>query len=139
MEDVFRFTLAEELEMGLRLTLALVFGAVVGWEREHAQKPAGLRTLALVSLGAAAFSLVSVFGFDDPNTARVAAGIVTGIGFLGAGAIFRSGDTVVGLTTAASIWAIAAVGMLVGAGMYALSGVATVLLLIALRILPKVR
>lgn len=126
--------------MAIRLLLAAIFGAAVGYEREHAEKPAGMRTLALISLGAAAFTLASIYGFgvgSDP--ARVAAQVVTGVGFLGAGAILRSGFNVRGLTTAASIWAIAGVGVAVGAGMYLLSGVGTLLILIILHLLPKGR
>lgn len=139
MDDIFRFSVSDEIEMGIRLLLAAVLGAIVGFERGHAEKPAGLRTMSLVSLGAAAFTIVSSFAFEDADPTRIAAGIVTGIGFLGAGAILRSGATVIGLTTAASIWAVAAVGVAVGAGMYILAAVATVLLLIILQILPRGR
>lgn len=88
--------------MVVRILLALVLGGIVGFQRERADKPAGMRTLTLISVGAALFTVVSIYGFDaDP--ARVAAGIVTGIGFLGAGSIIRRGEGVVeGLTTAAT-------------------------------------
>lgn len=143
LEDPFRFTTAQELEMAVRLVLAGVFGAAIGWERDMAEKPAGLRTLSLVSMGAALFSLISQFGFPvtegfrDPS--RVAAQIVTGIGFLGAGTILISGARVRGLTTAASIWVTASIGMAVGSGMYIISVVGTVLSLIVLRVLPRGR
>jgi putative Mg2+ transporter-C (MgtC) family protein len=140
MDEIFRFSVGTEVEMAIRLLLAAIFGAAVGYEREQAEKPAGMRTLALISLGAAAFTLVSIHGFGvgaDPS--RVAAQVVTGIGFLGAGAILRLGLTVRGLTTAASIWAIAAVGVAVGAGMYIISAVGTILTLIILHLLPKGR
>lgn len=125
-----------EIEMSARLLLAALLGAGVGYEREHADKPAGLRTHTLVSLGAALFTVVSLYGFDgvgDP--ARVAAQIVTGIGFLGAGAILRNEATIKGLTTAASIWTTAAIGMAVGVGMYAMSVVTTLIVLAILRLI----
>ena len=117
-------------EMVLRLVLAVALGAVIGFQRERAGKPAGLRTNTLICLGAALFTIVSVSGFSmDP--ARVAAGIVTGIGFLGAGAIImrREEGMVIGLTTAATIWAVAAIGLAVGLGMYLVAVVASALVL----------
>ena len=131
-----------ELEIILRLLLAAVFGMAIGYQREHVGKPAGLRTHALVCLGAALFTIVSVYGFKsslvDPS--RVAAGVVAGVGFLGAGVIFRGfrGDRVAGLTTAASIWATAAVGLAAGVGMYLISFIAAVIC-VALLMAPKVR
>lgn len=127
--------------MTARLLLAAVFGAVIGWQREQAAKPAGLRTLTLVSVGSAIFTIASIYGFGprsiDP--ARVAAQVVSGIGFLGAGTILRMGLTVHGLTTAASIWAVAAVGLAVGAGLYIFAAVGTVLLFLMLNYLPRSR
>jgi len=140
MDDIFRFSIGTEVEIAIRLLLAVVFGAVVGYEREHAEKPAGMRTLALVSLGAAAFTLASIYGFGlGADPARVAAQVVTGVGFLGAGTILRSGFNVRGLTTAASIWAIAGIGVAVATGMYIVSGVGTLLILVILHFLPKDR
>jgi putative Mg2+ transporter-C (MgtC) family protein len=111
-----------DLEMMARIVLAFALGALLGWERERAGRPAGLRTFMMVTAGSAAFTLVSIYGFIDQGTirdpARVAAQIVTGIGFLGAGTIWRTPSTVRGLTTAATIWFAAAVGMMVGAGLY---------------------
>jgi putative Mg2+ transporter-C (MgtC) family protein len=111
----------QDLEMMLRLTLALVLGAIIGFERESVDRPAGLRTHILVALGSAAFTLVSSAGFAGQGTvrdpARVAAQVVTGIGFLGAGTIWRTRDTVRGLTTAASIWVVAACGMMAASGL----------------------
>ena len=138
-DEIFRFSVSDELEMGIRLLLAAVVGAVIGFERKQAEKPAGLRTLSLVSLGACAFTLASIFGFQTENPARVAAQVVTGVGFLGAGTILRSGFNIKGLTTAASIWSVAAIGMALGTGMYILSGIGTVLILIVLHALPKGR
>jgi len=123
-----------ELEMVLRLLLAAALGAIIGYQRERAGKPAGLRTHILICLGAALFTVASIYGFgavSDP--ARIAAGIVAGIGFIGAGAILRSGEGIVaGLTTAATIWAVAGIGLTAGAGLYLISAVATALMLIVL-------
>ena len=123
-----------EVEMVLRLLLAAALGAIIGYQRERAGKPAGLRTHILICIGAALFTVSSLYGFGavaDP--ARVAAGIVAGIGFLGAGAIIRRGEGVVeGLTTAATIWAVAAVGLAAGAGLYLVSAVTTAIILIVL-------
>ena len=123
-----------EVEMVLRLLLATALGAVIGYQRERAGKPAGLRTHILICAGAALFTVASLYGFGaaaDP--ARIAAGIVAGIGFLGAGAIIRRGEGVVaGLTTAATIWAVAAIGLAAGAGLYIVSAVTTAITLIVL-------
>jgi putative Mg2+ transporter-C (MgtC) family protein len=111
-----------DVEMTIRMVLAFALGALLGWERERAGRPAGLRTFMMVTAGSAAFTLVSIYGFLDQGTvrdpARVAAQIVTGIGFLGAGTIWRTPSTVRGLTTAATIWFAAAVGLMVGSGLY---------------------
>jgi putative Mg2+ transporter-C (MgtC) family protein len=132
LEDIFTLTAREEIEIAIRLLLAAVFGAVVGYERRSADKPAGLRTLSLVAVGSALFTIISTFGFETADQSRVAAQIVTGVGFLGAGTILRSGVTVSGLTTAATIWATAAIGMAVGSGMYIASASGTALILIIL-------
>lgn len=124
-----------ELDMILRLLLSAVLGAVIGYQRERAGKQAGLRTNTLICVGAALFTVVSIYGFDADDTARVAAGVVTGIGFLGAGAIIRSGEGILaGLTTAATIWAVAGIGLAAGAGLYAASAVATAIILAILLI-----
>ena len=123
-----------EVEMVLRLLLATALGAIIGYQRERAGKPAGLRTHILICAGAALFTVASLYGFGaaaDP--ARIAAGIVAGIGFLGAGAIIRRGEGIVaGLTTAATIWAVAAIGLAAGAGLYIVSAVTTAITLIVL-------
>ncbi len=107
---------------------AIVAGAIVGAERERREKPAGLRTLVMVSLGAAVFTMVSfAFTTTTGDSGRVAAQIVTGIGFLGAGVILHARGTVTGTTTASSIWVTAAIGMVVGAG-YACAGLGLSLL-----------
>ena len=110
----------------LRLVVALVLGAIVGLERELHGRPAGLRTHGLVCLGSALFTMLSVgLGQGSADPGRVAAGIVTGIGFLGAGTIMRHGSFVQGLTTAASIWVAAAIGMACGVAWYPLAVIAS--------------
>ena len=118
------------LETFLSLLLAVALGAMVGVEREVTHKPAGLRTHMLVSLGAALFTIVSIIFSIDP--ARIAAGIVAGIGFIGAGTIWAEKDKVKGITTAASLWATAAIGLTAGIGDYPLAAVVTVLVVIIL-------
>jgi putative Mg2+ transporter-C (MgtC) family protein len=129
----------EDLIMMLRVLTAFLLGGLVGWERERMQRPAGLRTHMLVAAGAACFTVASIYGFAGEGTnrdpARLAAQIVSGIGFLGAGVIFRTGGSVRGLTTAASIWMVAALGVLAGQGLYWVASFATVLTWFALRVL----
>ena len=126
-----------DLELMLRILMAFALGGVIGYERETIQRPAGLRTHMLVAAGSAAFTIVSIYAFVGQGTvrdpARVAAQIVAGVGFLGAGTIWRTSSTVRGLTTAASIWLVAAVGMLVGTGLYVLAIFTTVCGFAALR------
>ena len=123
-----------EVEMILRLLLAAALGAIIGYQRERAGKPAGLRTHTLICVGAALFTIASLYGFGvmaDP--ARIAAGIVAGIGFIGAGAIIRREEGIVaGLTTAATIWVVASIGLAAGAGLYLISAVTTAVILIVL-------
>ena len=124
METVINF------EVILGLLLATALGAVVGIEREITIKPAGLRTHMLVSLGSCLFTIISV-GFDfDP--ARIASGIVAGIGFIGAGAIWAEKDKIRGITTALSLWVTAAIGFTVGIGDYPLALVVTGLVFLIL-------
>jgi putative Mg2+ transporter-C (MgtC) family protein len=128
-----------ELEMVVRILVALGLGAAIGYERERAKKPAGLRTHILIALGAALFTVASLFGFGSTaDAARVAAGVVAGIGFIGAGAIIHrgGGDIVAGLTTAATIWAVAAIGLAAGAGLFLVAGVTTGVTLLVL-VLPR--
>lgn len=117
-------------EQILRLILAAVLGLVIGFERERAHKPAGLRTHMLVCLGSCLFTLVSLEFSIDP--ARVAAGIVTGIGFIGAGTILAERERIVGITTAASLWVTAAIGLTIGIGSYLLAIVATIITMLVL-------
>lgn len=118
------------LDMLLRIGLGLLLGAAVGFERQWRARTAGLRTNALVSLGAALFVMLSAYGFDGGDPTRVAAQVVSGIGFLGAGVIMKRGPSISGLNTAATIWASAAVGCLAGAGSYllAIAGTAAIIL-----------
>lgn len=132
--------LALQLNLALRLLLSAVLGAVIGYEREIHDHPAGMRTHLLVSLGSAAFTVISIYGFTNTGIAneaptdpsRVAAQIVTGIGFLGAGSIIKYGTSVRGLTTAASLWVTAAVGMAVGAGWWLVAIVTTGIVVLSL-------
>lgn len=123
------------LEWSLRLILAALFSGIVGFEREAQHKAAGLRTHMLVGFGAALFTLVGAYAFEGADPSRVAAQIVTGVGFLGAGAIFRQGVNVRGLTTAAGLWAVAAIGMTVGVGIIPGAAVATAITFVILNVL----
>ena len=124
-----------------RLAVAAGLGAAIGIERELDEKAAGLRTHMLVSLGSALFTMVGAYGFEDfasnggvsTDPSRIAAQVVTGIGFLGAGVIFRQGFTIRGLTTAASLWVVAAVGMAAGAGFWKGAVIGTVVGIVSLR------
>jgi putative Mg2+ transporter-C (MgtC) family protein len=128
-----------QLEPLLRLAAGLVLGAAVGWERELQRMPAGFRTHALVGLGAAIFTVVSAFAFAGPvsDPTRIAAQIVTGVGFLGGGAILHYRGSVRGLTTAASLWAVAAVGMAAGAGLYVIAIGGAVLVIVTLDLFDR--
>lgn len=134
------WTLPFHADMFGRLAAAMLMGAFIGFERERGGKPAGVRTHGMVALGAALFTVVSLYGFDGPaDKARVAAQVVTGIGFLGAGAILHQRDSVHGLTTAASLWVTAAIGVSVGVGMTLMSLETSVLVFLLLRFGPRVR
>jgi putative Mg2+ transporter-C (MgtC) family protein len=125
--------LMDNLLIACKLLLAVVLGGLVGWEREVNERPAGLRTHVLVSLGAALVTVISL-SFNGPgmDPSRIAAQIVSGMGFLGAGAILRQGSIVRGLTTAASLWVVAAIGMAAGiGGNYAVIAIFTTLLVFA--------
>jgi len=140
LENLFIFRDIDAITMA-RVFLAFLLGGVVGFERERVRRPAGLRTHMLVSAGCACFTVASVYGFDGMGTvrdpARLAAQIITGIGFLGAGTIFKTGSTVRGLTTASSIWVTAAIGVVAGLGMFWLALFTTLLTWFALRVLKS--
>ncbi len=128
-----------EFDVGIRILAALILGAIIGFERELDDEPAGIRTNMLVSVGAAAFTIISIILSNDP--ARIAAGIVTGIGFLGAGTIFRARDRVKGLTTAAALWCAAAVGLASGMAYYFLAAsiTAAVFFILVAKKITKIR
>ena len=130
-----------DLQMIYRLVLACVLGGLIGLERESGERPAGFRTHILVCTGSCLFMIVSIYGFDDLGTvrdpARLAAQVVTGVGFLGAGTILHQGSNVKGLTTAASIWMVSAIGLTAGVGLYFLSVFATILMLTTLIVFGK--
>jgi putative Mg2+ transporter-C (MgtC) family protein len=123
-----------------KLAVAVVCGGVVGWQREARDRPAGLRTHVLVCLGSAVYTLASLsFSSPPADPGRVAAQVATGMGFLGAGTIIRHGNIVRGLTTAASLWAVAAIGLCVGIGGQAMwiAGIATLIVLLTLTVLRR--
>ena len=129
----------EPLEIGLRLLCAMILGLIVGIEREYTHRPAGMRTHILVALGSCAVMLTGHMIFAQyhpygatPDPARLAAQVIAGVGFLGAGTILRDGANVKGLTTAASLWAVACLGLAVGAGYYVIALVGTVLVILTL-------
>ena len=132
--------MATELDITLRLAVAMLLGGVIGFEREYRAKDAGFRTHFLVALGSALFCIVSQFGFgfELKDSSRVAAQVVSGIGFLGAGTIIFQKNVVRGLTTAAGLWVTAAIGLACGTGMYLPAIVTTLMVLIGLEILSVV-
>lgn len=129
----------QELEIVLRLLLSAALGAIIGFQREESGKEAGLRTNMLICLGSALFTVLSIYAFPGADPSRLAAGIATGIGFIGAGVILhRDGGGVIGLTSAATIWAVAAIGVAAGAGMYYIAPAATVIVFVTL-LLPHIK
>ncbi len=131
------YSLSFELELFFRILFACFLGCLIGWERERHRNvvSAGIRTYGAIALGACVFGIVSL-SIANADSSRVAAQVVTGIGFLGGGIIFRQGDYVTGLTTAATLWATAAVGLAVSVGMY-LIGLLTAVLIFLLLYLPR--
>ena len=125
-----------QLEVILKILLAVLLGGLIGGEREFRDKTAGFRTMIMICLGATLFTLISTYLAGGNSSSGIVAGIVTGIGFLGAGAILREGNHITGLTTASCIWLVAAVGMAVGAGQYVLAGAVTISALIVLWAFP---
>lgn len=136
----------DTLHITLRLLLALLLGGVIGFEREQNNRAAGLRTHILVCLGSTLIMLLSMYGFAEfarldnvrLDPARLAAQVISGIGFLGAGTILFTGKSITGLTTAASLWVVAAIGLAVGAGFYYAAGLACGLALVSLFLLNVV-
>ena len=128
------------LEMLLRLSLAVLLGGFIGLERESHRRPAGFRTHILVCLGSALVMLISIYAFSGTNRdpSRLAAQVVSGIGFLGAGTIMREGTTIKGLTTAASLWVVSGIGLAVGSGFYLSAVAATALAVLTLMYLDSI-
>lgn len=126
------YQLSEDIK---HILLALLIGAAIGAEREYRSKSAGLRTMILVSLGSCLFTILSIRIGDPNNADRIAANIITGIGFLGAGVIFKDDNRVAGITTATTIWMVAALGMAIGSGHYQAAAVGTVAVLFVLMFL----
>jgi len=120
-----------ETEIIIKLVVSAILGGLVGFEREVQRKPAGMRTHSLVCIGSTLFTIISV-NLIGAEPSRIAAGIVTGIGFIGGGMIFKSEDRVRGLTTAAELWVLAAIGVAVGIGFYFASLVATLIVIFIL-------
>lgn len=148
MDDIKYFLIelisSNEAQIIFRILLATCFGALIGLEREHAHRPAGLRTHILVCVGACLVMLTSEFTYNyyhqfSPNMdiARLGAQVISGIGFLGAGTIIRNGSSVKGLTTAASIWAVACIGLATGIGFYFGATIATIVIFICLGYIKK--
>jgi len=125
-----------DYEILLRLLVAMLWGGIVGAEREYRSKSAGFRTMIMISIGACFFTIMSQLIGEESSSDRIASNIVTGIGFLGAGVIFVGDKRLNGITTAATIWVVAAVGMGIGAGFYLFSGAACVLVIFILSVLP---
>lgn len=119
-----------------RILMTVLVGGVIGAEREFHSKSAGFRTMILICLGSMLFTTLSIH-ISSTNTDRIASNIVTGIGFLGAGVIFKSDNRINGITTAATIWAVAALGMGIGDGAYEIVGISTIVILISLLLLTK--
>lgn len=131
----------EELAIVAQIIMAGFFGGAIGFVREHDRKAAGLRTHTLVCIGSTLFMMVSIFmanRFPGADAGRIAAQVVTGIGFIGAGAIIQSGGAVRGLTTATSVWVTAAIGLAVGCGFYTGAAAATLVTLIVIVGLRKI-
>lgn len=130
-------------DAGVRLTLAMLAGGLVGIEREMRRQTAGLRTHILISLGSCLLMMLSIWmpqsvGLDKGDPGRIAAQVVSGIGFLGAGAFIKIGNNVKGMTTAASLWVVAAIGLTIGAGMWVAALITLVFVLVALALLEPV-
>ncbi|MGC8812790.1 MAG: MgtC/SapB family protein [Candidatus Aenigmatarchaeota archaeon] len=124
----------EEFEMVLKLILSVFLGSLIGYEREIRAKPAGLRTHMLICLGSTLLTIMSLTAFPNADTSRMAAYIIVGIGFIGGGTIFQLKEKVIGLTTAASLWVVASIGIAVGVGYYLIASVATLIVYIILRL-----
>ena len=130
------FSLEQQLEMIFRLCLALVLAGVIGYEREKYSKPAGLRTHMVLAIGCTILTILSTSFPETTDNSRLAAAIITGIGFIGAGTVLQTRERIVGLTTAASIWLTASISLAVGTGNYILAVAGTILGYIVLESKP---
>ena len=128
-----------EYELIVRLFLSLLFGAIIGFEREYKSKAAGFRTITIISIGSTLFTICSYKLGGPGNPDRIASNIITGMGFIGAGVIFKDGATVSGLTTAATIWIAAAMGMALGIGEYFVAGLTLGLAIVVLLLFEKIQ
>lgn len=129
-------TFLPDFELVLRVLIACLLGGMIGWERERHGISAGIRTYGAIALGACVFGIVSMGAGPSADPSRIAAQVVTGIGFLGGGLIFREGNYVTGLTTAATLWSTAAVGLAISFGFYVI-GILTAVIIFLLLYLPK--
>ena len=128
-----------ETNLIIQLAVSLLFGAVIGFEREYRSKAAGFRTITIITVGSTLFTILSQKLGVSPNQDRIASNIITGIGFIGAGVIFKDNYSVSGLTTAATIWVSAAIGMALGIGEYIIASVTLGLAMIVLAVFEKVQ
>lgn len=137
--QVISHNIITDFELFFRIIIACALGCLIGWERERHRNivSAGIRTYGAISLGACAFGIMGVY-MTDADPSRMASQVITGIGFLGGGIIFRQGDYVTGLTTAATLWATAAVGLAVSMGLY-LTAFLTALLIFMLLYMPRIK
>jgi len=135
MLEIITTDLQEAQTIIIRILVSFILGVIIGIERGISHKTVGFRTVSLVCVGSTAFTMISMYGFHEVDTSRVAAQIVTGIGFLGAGAILHRGYVTKGLTTAAALWVSAAVGMACGTGMFVLAFIVTLMAVILLWVL----
>ncbi len=136
---ILNIVLPMELDIALKLVLAALLGGLIGWEREEEHRPAGLRTLMLICIGATIFGLLGRYYFPQDNAAisRIWQNVLTGVGFLGAGSVIKEEHSVHGLTTAAGIWAVAAIGLALAGGLYFLAGAGTIIVWVTLRVLHR--
>lgn len=137
MEIILPTTIQTDLEMIMRIIIAFLLGAMIGWEREKHGISAGIRTYGAICLGACVYGVLSI-SIANADPSRIAAQVATGVGFLCGGVIFRQGDYVTGLTTAATLWATSALGLAVSFGLYLMSSV-TMILIFLLLYLPRLK
>ena len=123
-----------EVELIIRLIFSFILSMIIGFEREISLKPAGLRTHVLVSIASTLFTVLSLYAFPGAETSRLAASILVGIGFIGAGTIIKTKEKIIGLTTAATLWTVTSIGIAVGAGYYLLASIVSVLTFLVLKL-----